>query len=122
MDSFISGVSPNVKEVCLGGNLDTITDKQIENLVSRCNRITELDISDTNLTDESITSVVKHVKQSLEYLDIRNINISFRKALELKSMLKLRILRYGFKSWFTNALRKKLPHLRVNPEDGFGHF
>ena len=122
MDSFISGVSPNVKEVCLGGNLDTITDKQIENLVSRCNRITELDISDTDLTDASITSVVKHLKQSLEYLDIRNINISFRKALELKSMLKLRILRYGFKSWFTNALRKKLPHLRVNPEDGFGHF
>ena len=47
MDSFISGVSPNVEKVCLGSNLGTITDKQIEKLVSRCNRIIELDISYT---------------------------------------------------------------------------
>ena len=123
MDSLISAVSPNVKEVCLGANSDTIKDKQIETLVSRCNRITKLDISDTKLTDESITSVIKHLNQSLEYLDIRYIKtISFEKVLELKSMSKLGILRYGSKSWHTMALRKKLPHLRVNQKKGIGHF
>ena len=115
----ISAVSPNVEKV----GLDTITDKQIETLVSRCNRITKLDISEANVTDSSITSVIKHLKQSLEYLDIRLIHeISYEKVLELKSMPKLRILRYGFKSWHTMALRKKLPHLRVNQEKGIGHF
>jgi hypothetical protein len=120
MNSFISAVSPNVEKVCLGEN---ITDKQIETLVSRCNRITKLDISEAKLTDSSITSVIKHLKQSLEYLDIRLIHeISYEKVLELKSMSKLGILRYGFKSWHTMALRKKLPHLRVNQEKGVGHF
>ena len=121
MDSFISAVSPNVEKVCLGSN--AITDKQIETLVSRCNRITKLDISNAMLTDASITSVIKHLKQSLEYLDIRYMQtISFEKVLELKSMSKLGILRYGFKSWHTMALRKQLPHLRVNQEKGIGHF
>ena len=115
----ISAVSPKVEKVCL----DTITDKKIETLVSRCNRITKLDISEAELTDSSITSVIKHLKHSLEYLDIRLIpEISYEKVLELKSMSKLRILRYGFKSWHTMALRKKLPHLRVNQEKGIGHF
>ena len=120
VNSFISAVSPNVEKVCLGEN---ITDKQIETLVSRCNRITKLDISEAKVTDSSITSVIKHLKQSLEYLDIRLIHeISYEKVLELKSMSKLGVLRYGFQSWHTMALRKKLPHLRVNQEAGIGHF
>ena len=84
----------------------------------RCNWITELDFYCTELSDDSITSVIKYLKQSLEKLDISDCKeISFDKVLELKSMPKLRILNYGFKSWHTMVLRKKLPHLMINQGD-----
>ena len=120
MDIFVSALSPNVETVCLASNGDTMTDRQIEILVSRCNKITQLDLDDAELlTDASITSIIKHLKQSLRYLDLSHCpKISFEKVLELKSMPKLRILKYGFKSWHTMVLRKNLPHLKVNP-DGY---
>ena len=115
MDCFVSGLSPNVKEVLLSLNT-TMTDEQVEKLVSRCNRITDLNIdSIPKLTDASITSVINHLKHSLETLSIVVCKgISFEKVLELKSMPKLQILNYGLKSWHTMVLRKKLPHLKVN--------
>jgi len=115
MDCFVSGLSPNVKEVLLSLNT-TMTDEQVEKLVSRCNRITDLNIdSIPKLTDASITSVINHLKHSLETLSIVACKgISFEKVLELKSMPKLQILNYGFKSWHTMLLRKKLPHLKIN--------
>ena len=120
MDIFVSALSPNVETVCLACNGETMTDRLIEILVSRCNKITEFDLDDAMLlTDASITSIIKHLKQSLRYLDLSHCpKISFEKVLELKSMPKLRILKYGFKSWHTMVLRKKLPHLKVN-QDGF---
>ena len=121
MDIFVSTLSPNVETICLAGNGDTsMTDAQIEVLVCRCNKITELDLDDAMLlTDASITSIIKHLKQSLRYLDLSHCpKISFEQVLELKSMPKLRILKYGFKSWHTMVLRKKLPHLKVN-QNGF---
>ena len=120
MDIFVSALSSNVETICLASNGDTMTDRQIEILVSRCNKITELDLDDAMLlTDASITSIIKHLKQSLRYLDISHCpKISFEKVLELKSMPKLRILKYGFKSWHTMVLRKKLSHLKINP-DGY---
>ena len=120
LDIFISAVSPNAKIVYLA--LNNLTDKQTETLVSRCNGITELVLSYSELTDTSITSVIKHLKQSLEYLDIKGIQeISFEKVLELKSMPRLQILNYGFKSWHTMDLRKKLPHLKINEVLGRGY-
>ena len=120
MDLFVNGLSPSVKKV--GANPYNVKDRHIETLVSRCNQITYLDLSGTELTDTSITSIIKHLKQSLVYLDISgDEDISFEKVLELKSMPKLRILKYGFKTWHTMVLRKKLPDLKVNQND-FRHF
>ena len=120
MDLFVNGLSPSVKKV--DANPYNVTDRHIETLVSRCNQITYLDLSGTELTDTSITSVINHLKQSLEYLDISGCKkMSFEKVLEFKTMLKLRILKYGFKTWHTMVLRKKLPDLIVNQND-FEHF
>ena len=95
-----------------------MTDEQVEKLVSRCNRITNLSLdSNEKLTDASITSIINHLKHSLEGLEIACDEISFEKVLELKSMPKLRVLNYGFKSWHTMVLRKKLPHLMINQVD-----
>ena len=120
MDILVSALSPNVETVCLAYNGDTMTDRQVELLVSRCNKSTELDLDDAMLlTDASITSIIKHLKQRLRYLDLSHCpKISFEKVLELKSMPKLKFLKYGFKSWHTMVLRKKLPHLKVN-QNGF---
>ena len=121
MDLFVNGVSSNVKQFSLSSNKN-MNDGHIETLVSRCNRITKLDLSDTKLTDTSITSVIQHLKQSLVCLQVEDCEeISLEKVLELKSMPKLQILKYGFKSWHTMYLRAYLPHLKIN-EDDFGYF
>ena len=79
-----------------------------------------LNLSDTNLTATSITSIINHLKQSLEILDICDcFEIDFEKVLELKSMPKLRVLNYGWRSWHTMILRKEIPHLEIN-EEGLG--
>ena len=122
MDFFVNNLSPNVKRISLSSNTENMKDRHIETLVSRCNRITKLDLSDTKLTDTSIASVIQHLKQSLVCLQVEEATeISFEKVLELKSMPKLQILKYGFKSWHTMYLRGYLPHLKIN-EDDFGYF
>ena len=120
MDLFVNGVSSNVQQSSLSSN-ENMNDGHIETLVSRCNRITDLDLSDTKLTDASIASVIQHLKQSLVCLQVEATEISLEKVLELKSMPKLQILKYGFKSWHTMHLRVHLPHLKIN-EDDFGYF
>ena len=125
MDFFVNNLSPNVKRISLSSNTENMKDRHIETLVSRCNRITKLDLSDTELTHTSITSVIQHLKQSLVCLQVEDCEkMSLEKVLELKSMPKLEILTYGFESfrcWHTTVLREKLPHLKINHDD-FGYF
>ena len=105
----------NKRHVYCCNNNQHPSDEQVEKLVSRCNRITNLSLDgNMELTDASLTSIINHLKHSLVALSIACDEISFEKVLELKSMPKLRVLNYGFKSWHTMVLRKKLPHLKVN--------
>ena len=125
MDFFVNNLSPKVKKISLSSNIENMKDRHIETLVSRCNRITKLDLSDTELTDTSITSIIQHLKQSLVCLQVEDCEkMSLEKVLELKSMPKLKILTYGFnfsRSTHTTVLREKLPLLKIN-EDGYSYF
>ena len=125
MDFFVSNLSPKVKKISLSSNIENMKDRHIETLVSRCNRITKLDLSDTELTDTSITSIIQHLKQSLVCLQVEDCEkMSLEKVLELKAMPKLKILTYGFnfsRSTHTTVLREKLPLLKIN-EDGYSYF
>ena len=116
LTQLVSGLSPDIKELSLGGN-DEVTDEHIETLVSSCNKITALDVGGMSfLTNNAITSILNHLKLSLRELDITDCpNIELAKVLELESLPKLKVLNFGLFPWDEMpGLMKKLPHLIIN--------
>ena len=119
-NQLVSGLNPSIEKVSFAGNKE-LTDENIETLVSKCNKITSLDISGIRvLTNNVITSIWNHLKLSLRELDIAACpNIELEKVLELKSLSKLKVLNYGsYPLDEMPALRKKLPHLMINKKIG----
>ena len=116
LTQLISGLSPDIERLSLGGN-DEVKDENIETLVSRCNKLTALDIGGMSfLTNNAIDSILNHLKLSLRGLDITDCpNIELAKVLELESLPKLKVLNYGLFPWDEMpGLMKKLPHLIIN--------
>ena len=133
LSQLVSGLSPEIEKVCLPGN-EQVTDQHIETLVSRCTKITALDIGLgemgycdlSRLTNNAITSILNHLKTTLTELDITGCpNIELEKVLELESLPHLKVLNYGLQhnlGWnngpYMNdempGLMKKLPHLIIN--------
>ena len=116
LNQLVSGLTPGIEKVSLAGN-EELTDEHVETLVSRCNKITALDIGGIQfLTNNAITSILNHLKLSLRELDITECpNIELEKVLELESLPKLKVLNYGsYPLDEMHALTKKLPHLMIN--------
>ena len=133
LNQLVSGLSPEIEKVSLPGN-DEVTDEHIETLVSRCNKITALDIGSgygrriqycdiSCLTNNAITSILNHLKNLTE-LDVTGCsNITLEKVLELES-LQLQVLNFGFNKEMNSkyldempGLMKKLPHLIINKKE-----
>ena len=115
-NQLVSGLTPGIEKVSLAGNKE-LTDENIETLVSKCNKITSLDISGIRfLTNNVITSIFNHLKLSLRELDITECpNIELKKVLELESLPQLKVLKYGSYPLDEIAgLMKKLPHVIIN--------
>ena len=76
--------------------IENLTDIHIENLVRKCNKITEISLHDTNVTNQSVTSIVRHLKSSLELLDLTNCdNVDLENIIEaVGSLPKLKYLHY----------------------------
>jgi hypothetical protein len=97
MKLLVNNLSPNVEKVGLGAFGTDAEDKHIAALVSRCNKITSLNLAfRVYLTNISLTSIVKNLKFTLEELDISQCeNITYAKLLEMRSMPKLKALNYS---------------------------
>ena len=96
MELLVKNLSPNVEKLALSSNFTT--DDHITALVSRCKRITSLNLAYTFLlTDNSLTSIMENLKSTLEelYISCRvGQNITYTKLLEMRSMPKLKALNY----------------------------
>jgi hypothetical protein len=96
MELLVKNLSPNVEKLALTSNYTT--DEHIIALVSRCKRLTSLNLAYTDmLTDNSLTSITENLKLTLEelYISCRvGQNITFPKFLDLRSMPKLKALNY----------------------------
>ena len=132
LSQLVSGLSPEIEKVCLPGN-EEVRDQHIETLVSRCNKITTLNIGPgrmgfcdiSQLSNNAITSILNHLKNLTE-LDITGCpNIELEKVLELESLPQLKVLNYGLQhglGWLNGpymndempGLMEKLPHLIIN--------
>ena len=81
-------------------------DEQIKTLLKRCNRLTELALMDTDVSDKSVKMIIKTLSETLVKLDVGN-NFSFQKKLELASMPKLQVLANSSSSDENKRTRKK---------------
>ena len=98
------------------GSQDCVHDKHVNTLVQRCNKITELDLSNTSISNASLESIIKHLT-SLEKLDISYTNINFSALVQLKWIPTLKILRcFGWKKDKKEVknLKLRLPHVHIN--------
>ena len=73
-----------------------LNDFHIEKLAQKCNKITEISLFGTNVTKQSVISIVKNLKNSLELLDLMCCdNINLDNIFEaVGSLPKLKYLHY----------------------------
>ena len=74
-------------------SLKCVNDEHIKILVNRCNKITELDLNYTNITNMSAFYIIEALGENLTRLDVSNTKIDSTKLLELKSMPKLELVK-----------------------------
>ena len=88
-------------------------------VLNRCNRITQLNLANTSITNNSVAIILEYSNFSLEKVDFTYTNIYFLEFLALKSMPKLKDLCCDhLETDEVSLLRKQLRHLKIN-EDYF---
>jgi hypothetical protein len=121
--ALVDNLTPNILKLDLGYQ-KSVNDKHVNTLVRRCNKITELQLSDTSITNDSVKSIVKHLN-SLENLGVYCTNIDFSTLLQLKSIPTLKVLHcfdHGERDTEKiKNLKLQLPHISINPPDDHLH-
>ena len=114
-------LTPKIMKVDLSSN-ENLTDGHVKTLVKRCNKITELNLSFTSITKDSVDSIVTHLS-SLEKLDVSYTELDSTELLQLRSVGTLKVLHcLKEKGWGSRPmkgeqekyLRKNLPQLSIN--------
>ena len=95
LDSMIESFPKGILRIDLSF-INNLNDFHIENLVRKCNKITEISLHDTHVTNQSVISIVRHLKSSLELLDLTNCdNVDLENIIEaVGSLPKLKYLHY----------------------------
>ena len=95
LDLMIDNFPPSLLKVDLP-YWQELTDFHIEKLAQKCNKITEIALSGTNVTKQSVISIVKNLKNSLEVLDLTACdNINLENIFEaVGSLPELKYLHY----------------------------
>ena len=117
--ALVNNLTPNILKLNLASQ-DFLKDKHVKTLVSRCKKITELNLSFTPITNDSLDNIIKQLN-SLEKLSVNHTNIDFNKLLQLKSIPSLKNLRcFGRRNEEDNEkiknLKLQLPHININEE------
>ena len=117
--ALVDNLTPNILKLQLGFQ-DCVEDKHVNTLVGRCKKITELDLSYTSITNDSMKSIIKHLN-SLEKLDVCNTRVDFSMLFQMKSIPTLKVLRFGqYRENLENYtekiknLKPQLPHVNIN--------
>ena len=109
-----NNLSPKILKVSLGG-CQNLTDEHVETLVKRCNKITELALGHTHISNITLTNIIENLKYTLEKLDLTYCWVqNLTKYYELKSMPKLEYLRMGTLSDDeVVTLKNELPNVKI---------
>ena len=117
LSAIVNNLSPKILKVDLSynGNLE---DSHVMALVKRCSKITELNLSGTSITNNSVDSIAKHLDSSLEKLDVSDNIIDSTALLQLGTVRTLKVLNCLKEEKIDEIenLRKNLPELSINKE------
>ena len=116
--TLVNNLTDKIRQLKLNiqPNLD---DEHVKTLVSRCRRVTALDLSHCNITDISIDHIMNYLSPTLEKLNVNGCHmINDRKIMKLKSMPKLKVLHFAQESLVVDMqmLKTELSHLSINKE------
>ena len=121
---LVNNLTPKIMKLSLH-DCRNLTDEHIKTLVTRCNKITELELGSCNrITNMTLTNIIENLKYTLEKLglkycwgfDQRDLtgHLDLTKYYELKSMPKLKHL--GLVNLFTDevySLENQLPNVKI---------
>jgi len=111
--ALVDNLSPNILKLNLCAQ-QCVQDKHVNTLVKRCQKITELDLSFTEITNTSLESIIKNLNY-LEKLNVEYTNIEPLALLQLKSIPTLKTLRCQLDD--IKNLKLRLPHIiSINEE------
>jgi hypothetical protein len=122
IQALVDNLTPTILKVNLGYSKN-LQDEHVKKLVKRCNNITHLNLYSTKITNDSVHSIIEHLKASLEELNVSNTgNIDFASLLQLKSMSALKTLIcdepvHDNKEEGIENLKQQLRHISINEED-----
>ena len=120
-------LTPNIEKLDLYGQSD-LKDRHVFTLVSRCNKMTELNLGGwTWITKQALNFIIEHLQETLIKLNFEytNVDLGTSDLLKMNSMLKLRVLSYDNydmygKDWNDyvdfELLKEQLPSLRIISE------
>ena len=110
-------LTPKIMKVDLSSS-HNLKDRHVMALVERCNKITELDLSFTSITNDCVDSIATHLNSSLEKLDVSHTKIDSTALLQLRSVGTLKVLRCSVKKINKRRnLRKNLPQVIINKDE-----
>ena len=122
ISAVVENLTPNILKLSFADQ-GSVRDHHVNTLVHRCNKITELDLSCTPITNVSVESIIEHLNY-LEKLNIDYTNIDVSTLLRLKSIKTLKVLRcFGWNLRNLEEdyeriknLKLQLPHVTINEE------
>ena len=105
--------------------MNGLTDKHVKKLVTRCNKIAELNLGGVNsITKQSLSFIIENLKLTLVKLNFESTLVRFNlnDLLQLKRMENLKLLCYDMDEYWNYIdwrwLKQQLPNIRINAKPG----
>ena len=128
VDFLVSNLTLKIEKLDLF-NMHCLTDNHVKKLVTRCNKITELNLGGNNsITKQSLSFIIENLKLTLVKLSFESTLLRFNlnDLLQLKGMENLKLLYYDMDEYRNvhrhyidwRRLRQQLPNIQINAKTG----
>ena len=95
--------------------LQCLNDDQVKSILKRCNKLRELDLRGSQITNVSVDTIMSYLNPTLEELSLSYTNSTVNKLIELRCMSKLKSLNcLHLGSDEVKCLKQNLPQICVN--------
>ena len=122
VDILVSNLTSKIEKLDLF-DIFCLKDEHVKKLVTRCNKITDLNLGGrTSITERSLNFVIEHLQLTLMKLDLEFTHVEFY-ILKLRRMKKLKYLCYSNKNAVGDyddriSLKNMLPNLTITTSPG----